>query len=69
VEKELARSVVQAIEFKAKELGRWGSASRARIRALSDLHAKAKAEFRTATLPEGGAKLIALSQAVPAPRG
>ena len=69
MEKELAGSGVQAIGFKAKELGRCGSASMARIRALTDLYAKAKAEFRTATLPEGGAKLIALSQAVPAPRG
>lgn len=65
VEKELAGGGVTALEFEAKGLGRWDSALMVRILAISDLCAKGKIEFRTATLPGGLAKLIALSQAVP----
>jgi len=36
-----------------------------RILAIRDLCAKAKVEFRSQTLPEGLAQLIALSQSVP----
>jgi phospholipid/cholesterol/gamma-HCH transport system permease protein len=65
VAQELAGSGVKAMEFEAKELGRWDSALMVRILALNDLCAKGKVEFRTATLPDGLAKLITLSQAVP----
>src|SRR5881394_272809 len=65
VEKELSGVGLKALEFDAKALGRWDSALMVRILALNDLCAKAKIEFRAATLPEGLAKLIALSQAVP----
>lgn len=65
VAKELGGSPVKAMEFDAKDLGRWDSALMVRILALSDLCAKANIEFRTATLPDGLAKLIALAQAVP----
>ena len=65
VEKELADSGVKAVEFAAKDLGRWDSALLVRILAVNELCAKAKIEFRTATLPDGLAKLIALAQAVP----
>jgi phospholipid/cholesterol/gamma-HCH transport system permease protein len=56
---------VKALEFQTRELGRWDSALLVRILALNDLCVKGKVEFRTETLPEGLAKLIALSQAVP----
>jgi phospholipid/cholesterol/gamma-HCH transport system permease protein len=65
VEKELAGEGVKALEFEAKGLGRWDSALMVRILAIHDLSAKAKVEFRAQTLPNGLAKLIALSQAVP----
>jgi phospholipid/cholesterol/gamma-HCH transport system permease protein len=65
VEKELAGAPMKAVEFDARGLGRWDSALMVRILAIYDLCAKAKVEFRSATLPEGLAKLIALSQAVP----
>lgn len=65
VARELTGGGVPAVEFDAKELGRWDSALLVRILAINDLCAQAKAEFRTATLPEGVAKLIQLSQAVP----
>jgi phospholipid/cholesterol/gamma-HCH transport system permease protein len=65
VEQGLAAGGVKALEFDAKALGRWDSALMVRILALNDLCAKRKIEFRTATLPEGLAKLIALAQAVP----
>ena len=65
VEGELSGDRVKALEFEASALGRWDSALLVRILALSDLCAKAKIEFRATTLPEGLAKLIALSQAVP----
>ncbi len=65
VEKELAGSRVPALEFDAQGLGRWDSALMVRILALNELCTKAKVEFRTKTLPDGLAKLIALSQAVP----
>jgi len=64
-EKELSGGSVKALEFDAGALGRWDSALMVRILALNDLCTKAKVEFRTATLPEGLAKLIALSRAVP----
>jgi phospholipid/cholesterol/gamma-HCH transport system permease protein len=65
VEGELSGAGVKALEFDATSLGRWDSALMVRISAILDLCAKAKLEFRAATLPEGLAKLIALSQAVP----
>src|SRR5262245_31764416 len=65
VEKELAGATVKALGFDAKGLGRWDSALMVRILAIHDLCAKAKVEFRSQILPEGLAKLIALSQAVP----
>lgn len=65
VEQELSGGGVKAVEFAAKQLGRWDSALMVRILAINDLCAKAKVEFRTQTLPDGLAKLIALSQAVP----
>jgi phospholipid/cholesterol/gamma-HCH transport system permease protein len=65
VEAELSRESVKALEFDAITVGRWDSALLVRILALNDLCAKAKIEFRVRTLPEGLAKLIALSQAVP----
>ncbi len=65
VEAELSAGNVKAIEFEADTLGRWDSALMVRILAIYELCAKTKIEFRKATLPEGLAKLIALSQAVP----
>ena len=65
VEKELADDGLKALEFEAKDLGRWDSALMVRILAVHDLCAKANVEFRAQTLPKGLAKLIALSQAVP----
>jgi phospholipid/cholesterol/gamma-HCH transport system permease protein len=69
VEGELSGDSVKALEFDASALGRWDSALMVRILALSDLCAKAKIEFHAKTLPEGLAKLIALSQAVPEKAG
>jgi phospholipid/cholesterol/gamma-HCH transport system permease protein len=65
VEKDLAGGGGTALEFEAKELGRWDSALMVRILALHEVCAKQKIEFRSGTLPSGLAKLIALSQAVP----
>jgi len=65
VENEQAEGGISAMEFDAQGLGRWDSALMVRILALNDLCTKAKVEFRATTLPEGLAKLIALSQAVP----
>ena len=65
VAQELAGSGVQALEFEAKELQGWDSALLVRILAINDLCAKGKVEFRAKTLPDGLAKLVALSQAVP----
>ena len=65
VEKELSGAGVKALEFDAGALGRWDSALMVRIMAIHDLCAKARIEFRAQTLPDGLAKLIALSQAVP----
>ena len=65
IEKELSGGGVKALEFDASALGRWDSALMVRILSLNDLCAKAKIVFRSATLPIGLAKLIALSQAVP----
>jgi phospholipid/cholesterol/gamma-HCH transport system permease protein len=61
----LAGGGVKALEFEAKALGRWDSALMVRILALHDACQKAQVEFRANTLPDGLAKLIALSQAVP----
>ena len=63
--KEMAGGGATALEFDAKELGRWDSALMVRILAIHDACAKAGIEFRAQTLPAGLAKLIALSQAVP----
>ena len=65
VEGELSGESVKVLEFDASALGRWDSALMVRISDIHDLCAKAKIEFRAATLPEGLAKLIGLSQAVP----
>ena len=65
LQKELAVGGVSALEFEARELGRWDSALMARILAIDDLCAKAHVEFRSKTLPDGLAKLIALAEAVP----
>ncbi len=65
VEKELAGGGVKALEFEAKDLGRWDSALLVRILAISDLCARGEITLRTTTLPGGLAKLITLSQAVP----
>jgi phospholipid/cholesterol/gamma-HCH transport system permease protein len=65
VAQELGSSPVNAMEFEAQGLGRWDSALMVRILALNDLCAKAKVQFRAQALPDGLAKLIALSQAVP----
>lgn len=61
----LADGKPTAVEFDARELGRWDSALMVRVLALCDWCKQAKVEFRAQTLPEGLAKLIALSQAVP----
>jgi phospholipid/cholesterol/gamma-HCH transport system permease protein len=65
VEKELASSGANALEFDAKGLKGWDSALMIRILAINDLCAKGNVELRAKTLPSGLAKLIALSQAVP----
>ncbi len=65
LEKELAAGRVSALEFEAKQLGRWDSALMARILAIDDWCAKANVEFRAKTLPGGLAKLIALAEAIP----
>ena len=65
LEKELAAGRVSALEFEAKQLGRWDSALMARILAIDDWCAKADVEFRAKTLPGGLAKLIALAEAIP----
>jgi len=65
VEAELSGEGVKALEFEASALGRWDSALMVRISDIHDLCAKATIDFRAATLPEGLAKLIALSEAVP----
>ncbi|MGC2461402.1 MAG: ABC transporter permease [Steroidobacteraceae bacterium] len=65
VDKELGGGGVSAMEFEAKQLGRWDSALMARILAIDDLCAKANVELRAKTLPDGLAKLIALAEAVP----
>ena len=65
VEKELAGGGVSAVEFEAQELARWDSALMVRILTLNDLCTRAKVEFRAKTLPDGLARLIALSEAVP----
>ncbi len=63
--KELAADNVSALEFDAHGLGPWDSALLVRILAIHDLCARGNVEFRAKTLPDGLAKLIALSQAVP----
>ena len=65
IQHELAHTQAKALEFDASALGRWDSTLMVRILALYDFCAKAKSEFRATTLPEGLARLIALSQAVP----
>ncbi len=65
VEGELSGDSVKALEFEASALGRWDSALMVRILAINDLCTKTKVEFRAKTLPDGLAKLIAMSQAVP----
>ena len=65
VEKELASSGANALEFDAKGLKGWDSALMIRILAINDLCANGNVELRAKTLPSGLAKLIALSQAVP----
>ena len=64
-EKELTEGGVRSLEFEAEALGRWDSALLVRVLAIHNLCAKAKVEFQAKTLPDGLAKLIALSQAVP----
>jgi phospholipid/cholesterol/gamma-HCH transport system permease protein len=65
VEEKLSGDGVKALEFDANALGRWDSALMVRILDISDLCAKAKVEFRAKNLPDGLAKLIAMSLAVP----
>lgn len=65
VERELAGAGMGALEFQARELGRWDSALMARILAIHDLCARGNIEFRAKTLPDGLAKLIALADTVP----
>ena len=65
VAKELAAGGVSALEFEAQGLARWDSALMVRILTLNDLCTRAKVEFRAKTLPDGLARLIALSEAVP----
>jgi len=65
VEEKLSGDGVKELAFDASALGRWDSALMVRILAISDLCTKAKVEFRAKTLPDGLAKLIAMSQAVP----
>ena len=69
VDKELAVGGVSALEFEAKQLGRWDSALMARVLAIGDLCAKGNIEFRKTNLPDGLAKLIALAEAVPEKTG
>src|SRR5208283_4500010 len=69
VDKELAVGGVSALEFEAKQLGRWDSALMARVLAIGDLCAQGNVEFRTKNLPDGLAKLIALAEAVPEKTG
>ncbi len=69
VDKELAVGGVSALEFEAKQLGRWDSALMARVLAIGDLCAKGNVEFRKKNLPDGLAKLIALAEAVPEKTG
>lgn len=65
VTRKLADGGGTALEFEAKELGRWDSALMVRILAIYDACAKAGIKFRAGTLPAGLAKLIALAQVVP----
>src|SRR6185436_8679212 len=65
VQQELVKGGVKALQFDTHELGRWDSALMVRILALHDACAQAGVEFRAESLPEGLAKLVALSQAVP----
>jgi phospholipid/cholesterol/gamma-HCH transport system permease protein len=65
IEREIAGSAWRAVEFDAKDLGRWDSALLVRILSLSEVCAQHKVQFRASTLPAGMAKLVALSQAVP----
>src|SRR4030095_5249807 len=65
VRQELVKGGAKAMQFDAHELGRWDSALMVRILALNDPGAQAGVEFRVESLPEGLAKLVALSQAVP----
>lgn len=65
VEEKLTGDSIKALEFDAHALGRWDSALMVRILALNDLCTKARVEFRARTLPDGLAKLIAMSLAVP----
>jgi phospholipid/cholesterol/gamma-HCH transport system permease protein len=69
VEKELAGSRVDALQFDTQELGRWDSALMVRILSIHELCTQKKVEFRAKTLPDGLAKLIALAQAVPEKAG
>ena len=69
MDKELAVGGVSALEFEAKQLGRWDSALMARVLAIGDLCAKGNVEFRKKNLPDGLAKLIALAEAVPEKTG
>ncbi len=59
VTKERAGGGATALEFDAKELGRWDSALMVRILAIHDACAKAGIEFRARALHAGLAKLIA----------
>jgi phospholipid/cholesterol/gamma-HCH transport system permease protein len=62
---KLAEAPTQAMEFEVGGLGRWDSALIVRVLALHELCTREKIEFRSASLPEGLLKLIALSEAVP----
>jgi phospholipid/cholesterol/gamma-HCH transport system permease protein len=65
VRNELASATTKALEFEARQLGRWGSALIVVILALHDACAKGSIEFRTQNLPASLVKLVALAQAVP----
>ena len=65
IEKELAGGGITALAFDASGLGRWDSGLVALLFKCLGLCEKNQIEFRAETLPDGLAKLIALSQAVP----
>ncbi len=65
VVQQITHGGVRGVAFETSSLGRWDSALMVRVLALHEACAQAKVQFQASTLPDGLAKLIALSQAVP----